>query len=160
MVLHQSQRRGLFRFPWVALHSKQKDLLHLLVKIAPRELHDSRRERIRLLKGERTIEEIQRLKRCGGDIPPGCYLAAIGTVEHAEGVVQLHAGLVLVDHPAELGRPELLFGRVDLHVVRVGLEQIEARATHLEIECARHEEHRIPQRFRFNPTGPVAPEQT
>ena len=79
-------------------------------------------EELDLLRGKRAVEQIEGLQRRGARGATGGNLAAVGTVERAECVVELHPRLLLVNHPSKLGRAEVFFRRVDLHIVRVRFE--------------------------------------
>ena len=112
-----------------------------------------------LLLQERAVEQVEHLQRRRRDGAPRGGLAGVGAVEGAKGVVEAHARLALVDHPPPLRRAEGLFRSVDLDVIRVRFEQIEARPAHRQIQVTADRENRVAQRLGLEPPRRVAPQQ-
>ena len=108
---------------------------------------------------ERAVEQVQRLKRRRGCCSPRGDLPGIGAIECPESVVELHPRLLLIDHAAKLGWSKHLLRLVNLHIVRVCLEEVEPRSTHPQIELSGDEEHGVPQRLGLEPMGRVTPQQ-
>ena len=87
-------------------------------------------------------------------------MAAIRTVERAEGRVLLHAHFGHVNHATPFGWSEFFAGIVNADIIVVLLEDAEPGAARSELEFATESEDGIAEGLGFEALRWIAPEQT
>ena len=113
-----------------------------------------------LLDNEGAIEKVQGLQWGIGSGAFGYHLVAARTIESAEDRVLFLPNAGQVDHPSKLGRTDLFFGEVAVDVVWFDTLQEEAGSTHSIVDDIRGNEHTIANRFGFESSGRIPPEES
>ena len=120
---------------------------------------DALGEKVGLLESKRVVEEVEGLEWSGGRGSFRGGLSGIGAVESTEKIIESHSGFALVNHATEVGFIEGALGLIDLHVVVVGLEEVEARAAHGTVQFAGDGEDRIADGLGFHAPWRESPKE-
>ena len=133
---------------------------HLEAGVSAHLALDPQREPIRLIEQEVAVHHVERLERRRAARPLWLHLAGVGAVEGAEEAVELGARLALVDHATEVVVGEHRLRGVDLHVVRVRLEEVEAGAPPRRVEAAADGEDGVAKRLGLEAAWRIPPEES